>query len=127
MQQNTPCTINSNDDTAYNKMKRRDFINTVSKAAGGVALTSVPFITNAHISAGMVQTTVGDIMDLFIKQVPGAPFNDTVDTLKAGSRDTKVTGVVTTMFATVAVIKKTIELGANFIIAHEPTFYNHKG
>jgi len=126
MQQNTRCTINSYDDTAYNKMKRRDFINTVSKAAGGVALTSIPFITNAHISAGMVQTTVGDIMDLFIKQVPGAPFNDTVDTLKTGSRDTKVTGVVTTMFATVAVIKKTIELGANFIIAHEPTFYNHR-
>jgi putative NIF3 family GTP cyclohydrolase 1 type 2 len=37
----------------------------------------------------------------------------------------KVTGIVTTMFATVEVIKKTIALGANFIIAHEPTFYSH--
>lgn len=58
--------------------------------------------------------------------MPGAPFSDTVDTLKAGNRDTKVTGVVTTMFATIAIIRKTIELGANFIIAHEPTFYNHR-
>jgi putative NIF3 family GTP cyclohydrolase 1 type 2 len=29
------------------------------------------------------------------------------------------------MFATDAVIEKTITLGANFIIAHEPTYYNH--
>jgi putative NIF3 family GTP cyclohydrolase 1 type 2 len=29
------------------------------------------------------------------------------------------------MFATLEVIQKAIALGANFIIAHEPTFYNH--
>lgn len=69
--------------------------------------------------------TVGQIMDAFIKEAPGAPFADTVDTLKSGNRDVVVTGVVTTMFATVEVIKKAIALGANFIIAHEPTFYNH--
>ncbi len=69
--------------------------------------------------------TVGEIMDLFIKEVPGAPFKNTVDTLKAGSRDIKVTGIATTMFATLEVIQKTIALNANFIIAHEPTFYNH--
>jgi putative NIF3 family GTP cyclohydrolase 1 type 2 len=48
-----------------------------------------------------------------------------VDTLKSGSRDQIVTGIVTTMFATLTVIRKAIELKANFIIAHEPTFYNH--
>jgi putative NIF3 family GTP cyclohydrolase 1 type 2 len=36
-----------------------------------------------------------------------------------------VTSIITTMFATIAVIRKAIDLGANFIIAHEPTFYNH--
>jgi len=69
--------------------------------------------------------TVGQIMDMFIKTVPNAPFASTVDTLKSGSRDTIVTGIVTTMFPTVDVIKKTVALGANFIICHEPTFYNH--
>ncbi|MGI4803374.1 MAG: Nif3-like dinuclear metal center hexameric protein [Janthinobacterium lividum] len=64
-------------------------------------------------------------MDAFIKQVPGGEKAKTVDTLKAGSRDMAVTGIITTMFATIEVIKKTIALGANFIIAHEPTFYNH--
>ncbi|TXE08959.1 NGG1p interacting factor NIF3 [Algoriphagus aquimarinus] len=69
--------------------------------------------------------TVGEIMDIFIAQVPNAPFSQTVDTLKTGSKEQQVTGVVTTMFATVTVIRKAIELKANFIIAHEPTFYNH--
>lgn len=69
--------------------------------------------------------TVGEIMDAFIAEVPHAPFENTVDTLKTGSRDQVVTGVVTTMFATITVIQKAIKLKANFIIAHEPTFYNH--
>lgn len=69
--------------------------------------------------------TVKQIIDLFMKQVPGAPFPKTVDTLKSGSPDTVVTGIVTAMFATIDVIRKAIDLGANFIIAHEPTFYNH--
>jgi len=69
--------------------------------------------------------SVGDIMDAFIAEVPNAPLESTVDTLKSGSRDQVVTGIVTTMFATISVIQKAIELNANFIIAHEPTFYNH--
>jgi putative NIF3 family GTP cyclohydrolase 1 type 2 len=64
-------------------------------------------------------------MDMFIKTVPGGPLAETVDTLKSGSRDMKVTGIVTAMFPTVKVIKKAITLGANFIVCHEPTFYNH--
>jgi putative NIF3 family GTP cyclohydrolase 1 type 2 len=64
-------------------------------------------------------------MDLFIKQVPGAPLANTVDTLKAGSRNTVVTGIITTMFATIEIIQKAIDANANFIVAHEPTFYNH--
>src|SRR5262249_22479042 len=55
-----------------------------------------------------------------------APFAQTVDTIKAGNASQKVTGIVTTMFATIPIIKETARLGANFIIAHEPTFYNHQ-
>lgn len=70
--------------------------------------------------------TVKQVMDSFISEVPGGPLTSTVDTLKAGNPDIVVKGIVTTMFATVEVIRKTIDLGANFIIAHEPTFYNHE-
>jgi putative NIF3 family GTP cyclohydrolase 1 type 2 len=69
--------------------------------------------------------TVQEIIDIIFKTIPGAPFGKTVDTLKTGSGSMVVKGVVTTMFATIEVIRKTIEANANFIIAHEPTFYNH--
>ena len=101
---------------------RRNFIKNTSKLAGGVILASSPSL----LFAQQKQYTVGEVMDAFIKEVPNAPFKTTVDTLKAGNRDITVTGIVTTTFATVPVIKKAIELKANFIIVHEPTFYNHQ-
>ena len=105
---------------------RRKFISTATKAAGAALLLNSPLLTFAEKSSTNSNTiTVGEIMDAFINEVPGAPFSTTVDTLKAGNRDIKVTGIVTTMFATLEVIQKTIAAGANFIIAHEPTFYNH--
>lgn len=88
----------------------------------GSGLISNPFTA---FSKSKKEYTVGEIMDLFIAQIPNAPFPTTVDTLKSGIRDQVVTGIITTMFATVTVIRKAIELNANFIIAHEPTFYNH--
>ena len=105
---------------------RRKFIYSSAKAAGAVVLLSSPLMSFADKPfSGTKAITVGEIMDAFISEVPGAPFPTTVDTLKAGNRDIKVTGIVTTMFATLEVIQKAIASGANFIIAHEPTFYNH--
>jgi len=89
-------------------------------------LLNIPFLSSAmHYGSKRTSVTVGEVMDLFIKQVPGAPLPNTVDTLKTGSRETVITGMVTTMFATIDVINKAIAAKANFIIAHEPTFYNH--
>jgi hypothetical protein len=107
-------------------LNRRKFIYNLTKVAGVTALLTSPLAGKAgSFFEAKEDITVGEIMDLFTSQIPGAPFNTTVDTLKVGNRDIKVTGIVTTMFATIEVIKKTIALGANFIIAHEPTFYNH--
>ncbi|HEY6901065.1 MAG TPA: Nif3-like dinuclear metal center hexameric protein [Puia sp.] len=69
--------------------------------------------------------TVQQVIDALLSDIPGAPFPNTVDTIKAGDPNQPVKGIVTTMFATEAVIGRAIGLGANFIIAHEPTFYNH--
>lgn len=105
---------------------RRKFISTTSKAVGSMVLLSPSLMGFAKDFNKNKSITVGAIMDMFIGEVPGAPFAKTVDTLKAGNREIIVTGIVTTMFATIEVIRKAIELGANFIIAHEPTFYNHE-
>ena len=69
--------------------------------------------------------TVNDVIQTILKAVPGAPLADTVDTLKAGDPDQEVTGVVTTFIATMEVLRKAVGLGANFIITHEPTYFNH--
>lgn len=111
---------------APKNFNRRKFILDLSKVAGLTLLLNTPLTSSAsNFFTIKEDVTVGQIIDLFISQIPNAPFPKTVDTLKSGSRDMKVTGIITTMFATIEVIRKAIALNANFIIAHEPTFYNH--
>jgi putative NIF3 family GTP cyclohydrolase 1 type 2 len=74
---------------------------------------------------GTKELTIEQVIDLILKNIPGAPFADTVDTIKAGDPKQKVRGIVTTMFATADVMEQAAKRGANFIIAHEPTFYSH--
>lgn len=49
----------------------------------------------------------------------------TRDQILYGTTDKECTGIVTTCFASVDVIKKAHELGANLIIPHEALFWNH--
>ncbi|HVU10391.1 MAG TPA: Nif3-like dinuclear metal center hexameric protein [Phototrophicaceae bacterium] len=69
--------------------------------------------------------TVQTMIDTILKTVPGAPIADTVDVLKSGDPQQEVKGVVTTFLATQTVLQKAIDLGANFVITHEPTYYTH--
>jgi len=48
----------------------------------------------------------------------------TCDLIVAGKGDTEVKGIVTTFMATVNVIRKAVDIGANMIITHEPTYFN---
>jgi putative NIF3 family GTP cyclohydrolase 1 type 2 len=106
--------------------KRRDFIRTSIKAAGATALLSTPVLNmTAKYAEATRSYTVQDIIKIILKEIPGAPFAQTVDTIKSGNENQRVTGIVTTMFATIKVINEAAGLNANFIIAHEPTFYNH--
>jgi putative NIF3 family GTP cyclohydrolase 1 type 2 len=61
-----------------------------------------------------------------IQEHVGVPWQkETVDTFKAGDPDTKVTGIAVTMMATFDVLQRAAASGANLVITHEPTFYNH--
>jgi len=61
-----------------------------------------------------------------IKSHVGVAWNsETVDTFKAGDPETKVTGMAVTMMATLDVLQRAAAAGDNFVITHEPTFYNH--
>ncbi|WP_158795483.1 Nif3-like dinuclear metal center hexameric protein [Pedobacter sp. L105] len=109
------------------KNSRRYFLTHTLKGMGALAILQTPFTSAAaSILDNTNIYTVEMVMNIILKDIPGAPFKQTVDTLKSGSKDMVVTGIITTMFTTVTVIKQAAKLNANFIIAHEPTFYNHE-
>ena len=61
-----------------------------------------------------------------IQEHVGVPWQkETVDTFKAGNPDAPVTGIAVTMMATMDVLQRVAANGQNFVITHEPTFYNH--
>ena len=106
--------------------ERRLFISQMLKASLASAFVLSAGESNArNFLAGNKLYTVGHIMDMVLAAIPGAPYAQTVDTLKSGNREMPVTGIITTMFTTVDIIQQAIKSNANFIIAHEPTFYNH--
>ncbi|HTK21369.1 MAG TPA: hypothetical protein VL442_17745, partial [Mucilaginibacter sp.] len=81
---------------------RRKFIYNAATFVGAGMVLSSPLMGRGAASIKTPENyTVKQVIDLFMKQVPGAPFPNTVDTLKSGSMDTVVTGIVTTMFATI--------------------------
>ncbi len=109
------------------KKSRRDFLSKIGFIAG--ASSMIPHWTQAAPSSyykSAAKMTIQQVIDLILTTIPEAPFKETVDTIKSGDGGHEVKGIVTTMFATVDVITKAASLGANFIIAHEPTFYNHR-
>jgi putative NIF3 family GTP cyclohydrolase 1 type 2 len=105
-------------------MNRRKFVTNVSGTLGALTIAGLPLDLNCV--SPQETMTIQDAIDLIIRSVPGSPFEKTVDTIKSGDPKQLLKGIVTTMFATVDVIEKAIQAGANLIIAHEPTFYNHQ-
>ena len=114
---------NKNFPTSYD---RRKFLSSITTLVGTSIVATFPavgFAENQRPSSAVI--TVKQVIDIILKEVPGAPFATTVDHLRSGSMDQQVTGIVTTMFPTIEVIEKTAKAGANLIIAHETPFYNN--
>jgi putative NIF3 family GTP cyclohydrolase 1 type 2 len=70
--------------------------------------------------------TAGEVIARIKKNV-GIPWMEkTVDNLIAGSPDTPVKGIATTMMATLDVMQRAAAAGRNMVITHESTFYSHQ-
>jgi len=50
---------------------------------------------------------------------------DTVDTLKSGDSSQELRGIIVTFLLNRTVLDEALAKGANLLITHEPTFYNH--
>ena len=100
-------------------ISRRDFV--ALTAAGAVA---TPFILDDAFARGAATVTAQEIVDRVKKNIGVDWGSDDVDTFKAGDPSTIVTGVVTTSMATLDVLQKAVQAGANLIITAAPTFYS---
>jgi putative NIF3 family GTP cyclohydrolase 1 type 2 len=69
--------------------------------------------------------TAKEIIEKIINNTGASRIPNTVDVIKEGDPQTVITGIVTTMFATMDVLKKAVEKNCNLIIVHEPLYYNH--
>jgi putative NIF3 family GTP cyclohydrolase 1 type 2 len=80
----------------------------------------------APATAQAARLTAREVLQLIQRNI-GVPWNEqTVDTFKDGDPDTPVTGIAVTMMATLDVLQRAAAGGANLIITHEPTFYDHR-
>src|SRR5258705_606238 len=79
----------------------------------------------AALAPAQPPVTARDVVEK-IKQSIGVPWTEpTVDTFKDGDSTTRVTGIAVTMMATFDVLRRAAARGANLVITHEPTFYDH--
>jgi putative NIF3 family GTP cyclohydrolase 1 type 2 len=82
-------------------------------------------LLSAWPACAQKQPTAQQVIDKIKAQISAPVDPNTVDTFKAGDPDTPVTGIVTTFMDTYDVLREAVAAGANLIITHEPTFYNH--
>jgi putative NIF3 family GTP cyclohydrolase 1 type 2 len=69
--------------------------------------------------------SAAEIIGSVIKNTGASTILNTVDIIKEGDPQTEVSGIVTSMFATMAVLKEAVKKNCNLIIVHEPLYYNH--
>lgn len=69
--------------------------------------------------------TAREIMESLFSFAKDGDYSNTCDTCKAGSPDAEVTKIAVSMFATPEVVKDASAWGAQLLIVHEPTYYNH--
>lgn len=74
---------------------------------------------------GEIFMTAKEIIEKLYGEKTEDVSSESCDCIKAGNPDKEVKKVCVTMFATVDVIRKAAEIGADMIITHEPLYYRH--
>ncbi len=97
-------------------VSRRSFLLTTA----GLTALQLAFSPSAQ------SLTAGQIIER-IKANVGIPWRaQTVDNIIAGTPETPVKGIATTMMATLDVIQRAAAAGRNMVITHESTFFSHQ-
>ncbi|MCY4001432.1 MAG: Nif3-like dinuclear metal center hexameric protein [Bacteroidetes bacterium] len=92
---------------------RREFL---VQSGGGVLLAGLP----------QRQLTIQDVINLIMQEMPYAPLDTTVDSIKSGDPQQPVRAIITTFTATHQLIEFAARQAVNMIITHESIYYNHE-
>ena len=65
------------------------------------------------------------MITLIVSEILPKPLERTIDTVKLGDPSQPITGVASTFMPTFDVLRRAHAIGANLVIPHEPTWYNH--
>lgn len=103
------------------QLSRREF---AALVATGVVAGRIAHPLAFGQGASSASLTAADIIGRIRKNIGAEWKGDSVDSIKAGDASTRVTGVVTTSLASMAVLQQTVKAGANFVVTFEPTFFS---
>jgi len=96
------------------ELSRRSFL------AGGSVLAAAPLAQRDR------RLTAAEVVDRIRNNVGMPWLAQTVDRIVGGAGDTRVSGIATTMMATLDVLRRAAAAGRNMVITHESTFYSHQ-
>jgi len=105
-------------------ISRRDFVAITAAMTAGSGLERTVFSRSAPGAPAPAPLTAQEIVNRIKANIGVEWGNDDVDTFKAGDPSTVVTGVVTTSMATLDVLQRAVQAGANLVITAAPTFYS---
>ncbi len=89
-------------------------------------LASSGLVASGTLPRATQTLTAGQVIDR-IKASVGIPWRaQTVDNIIAGTVETPVKGIATTMMATLDVVQRAAASGKNMVITHESTFFSHQ-
>ncbi len=87
-----------------------------------ILLLCTPFFASTQNNS---PKTPQDVVNQIKKNVTCDWATQTVDNFKAGDPNSKLTGIAVCMFADMNTLREAVKQNCNFIITHEPVFYNH--
>ena len=93
--------------------------------AGSAATAALAAIGSRAAYAADV-LTVQQVLERMKLHVGGPWREGGLDRIIAGSAETEVKGIATTMMATFDALKDAVASGTNLVITHEPTFWSHQ-
>ncbi len=105
---------------------RRAFLASGAVLTGSALLSASPWSTLPMPGKDpkAKEMKISEVIDMLIEAC-GGPLPSTVDTVKAGDADQLCTGIGSTFLSTANAIRRCADAGANLLITHEPTYYNH--